>query len=502
MFSVSYQKFQRLPQLAWLADIDKRENTVTILHGEKVERFNDFFVAGVWDREFEKAEFDAADAFYGTGGKITENAVIFSTPSHALERLQYYDTDDRFVVSNSFPFLASYCELKLDPGEDQYEAYFCSVLDGLEKYRQNIPMKDGKQIHQVIASNISVSESGTIKLERRSKMPPFASFEDYYSKLMQSFAAVRDNAVSPKRKNAPFGIVSTISSGYDSTCCAVIAKKLGCDCVVSLSGGGYDADDGSKVAERLGYSRIIKRDKDAFRSKVGIIDAEYISSGEIGTALQFSVFEDIFEGNLVFMGLRGSYWEKHLSMTEEFEMCNYSFYETDVSVTENALKNGYIIIPLPTYGASACISIKNISNSSEMKPWTLGVKYDKPIPRRIVESAGIPRNSFGQIKYGGGFYLGYETAGRMKRKMSKDGYEDFLRFRKSYRNSRPISRFLHGVKYYNCLFPTYLSYACGRIGLHPGIKQKAPRIANPFAPNELFHWSVDVMKKRYSDALK
>ena len=37
-----------------------------------------------------------------------------------------------------------------------------------------------------------------------------------------------------------------------------------------------------------------------------------------------------------------------------------------------------------------------------MGDWRVGGDYDRPIPRRIVESAGVPRDYFGMRKMGGG----------------------------------------------------------------------------------------------------
>lgn len=39
-----------------------------------------------------------------------------------------------------------------------------------------------------------------------------------------------------------------------------------------------------------------------------------------------------------------------------------------------------------------------ISKSEEMAPWSLFTDYDRPIARRIVEEAGVPRAWFGQAK--------------------------------------------------------------------------------------------------------
>ena len=33
-----------------------------------------------------------------------------------------------------------------------------------------------------------------------------------------------------------------------------------------------------------------------------------------------------------------------------------------------------------------------------MRPWSIGGAYDRPIPRRIAEEAGVPRDLFGQNK--------------------------------------------------------------------------------------------------------
>ena len=39
-----------------------------------------------------------------------------------------------------------------------------------------------------------------------------------------------------------------------------------------------------------------------------------------------------------------------------------------------------------------------VSQSAEMAPYTLGNDYDRPIPRRILESSGVPRELFGMRK--------------------------------------------------------------------------------------------------------
>jgi hypothetical protein len=42
--------------------------------------------------------------------------------------------------------------------------------------------------------------------------------------------------------------------------------------------------------------------------------------------------------------------------------------------------------------------ILRITESPELRPWGLENTYDRPIPRRIAEQAGVPRDLFGQVK--------------------------------------------------------------------------------------------------------
>jgi hypothetical protein len=49
-------------------------------------------------------------------------------------------------------------------------------------------------------------------------------------------------------------------------------------------------------------------------------------------------------------------------------------------------------------GVRQAREINEISKSPDMAPWNVPGKYSKPICRRVVEEAGIPRNLFGVSK--------------------------------------------------------------------------------------------------------
>lgn len=49
---------------------------INITHGTTVECYENFFVSGVWDGEFEKGEFDTALSFHGTGGLLLKIPIL------------------------------------------------------------------------------------------------------------------------------------------------------------------------------------------------------------------------------------------------------------------------------------------------------------------------------------------------------------------------------------------------------------------------------------------
>ena len=65
--------------------------------------------------------------------------------------------------------------------------------------------------------------------------------------------------------------------------------------------------------------------------------------------------------------------------------------------SRNRLKLG-ISCFLPLFGAIEWPSIHEITKSDDMKQYSIGGNYDRPIPRRIFENKGVDRKMFGQSK--------------------------------------------------------------------------------------------------------
>ena len=81
--------------------------------------------------------------------------------------------------------------------------------------------------------------------------------------------------------------------------------------------------------------------------------------------------------------------------------CRDPFVFTGLSLGglgEFRLFKGVFHCPLPFWGMRHLEELWNVTDSAAMKQWSIEGGYDRPIPRRLVEEAGVPRSAFGQRK--------------------------------------------------------------------------------------------------------
>ncbi len=206
-----------------------------------------------------------------------------------------------------------------------------------------------------------------------------------------------ENAADSRRKS-PLSTLSTLSSGYDSACGTVIAHSLGCKEALSIekaSKFSIEIDDtGRNIAESLGMKHHII-DGSAYLSKDYNYEAEFISGHPTGEDIALASAEPMLVDRLLIVGHHGDkVWSPGLTNALDFKRGDAS----GGSLHEFALRIGMVVLPLPFIGAQWQPKINQISESSEMKPWSIGGHYNRPIPRRLIEEAGIPRGSFAQEK--------------------------------------------------------------------------------------------------------
>jgi hypothetical protein len=110
--------------------------------------------------------------------------------------------------------------------------------------------------------------------------------------------------------------------------------------------------------------------------------------------------EEEAEAAAVFTGFHGDIiWD--VNVPDAF--VSEGIIRHDVSgldLSELRLERGFFNVAVPFLFAASIESIAAISRSAAMEPWRLGTDYDRPISRRIVEEAGVPRRLFGFLKGG------------------------------------------------------------------------------------------------------
>lgn len=409
-----FKKIDSLPRLAWCAEIKREDDYIKIYHGPWVEVTNNFFCEGAWSGDFILGNFDE-EIFMGSGGKLIDIGFLVSTPNHTLDRILAYKKENILYVSNSLPFILARANDNLNPKFLFYDSLFASIKDGIKKYIRKIPTLQENFVHIYYHSNLLIKPD--LKIEEYPKKPirEFTNYKDYITFVENKIKAIILNANDPLRKKK-YTPITTISSGYDSAASSIFASKVGCKEAITFiysRGEKNNIDSGEMIAKKLNMS-VKTYDRLAYLNNEKFLEAEMQ-----GGPSEFSVLEDILPQRILFTGHGGTFWDKNCSIISD------ELIRTDASgsaYTEFRLRVGWIHLPVPFIGGTSHHSIYNISRSDEMKPWSLFNKYDKPIPRRLLEEMGIEREKFGMSKKAVGIYVAEEG---IKNTMSKKSYEDF-----------------------------------------------------------------------------
>jgi hypothetical protein len=196
-----------------------------------------------------------------------------------------------------------------------------------------------------------------------------------------------------------------ISRGYDSTACAVLAAEVGCRDAVTLDvtvEGRHDS--GEENARELGLDVSVHQHLfgDELPSltvgHVGSIDstvAEFIATAGRPGNIVYSTFSHRLQNRILISGAGGDpFWPREVSATSGMAM--RAAYTR--GTVEFRLRVGFANLPLPIVGSRFIPAIASLNRSKEMAGFSVGGDYDRPVPRRIAEDAGLPRDAFGSAK--------------------------------------------------------------------------------------------------------
>jgi hypothetical protein len=300
----AFKEIATLPKLAWALRVQRGAARVLVEHGSWVEVRERFFCEGAWNGDF-AAQNTESSILMGCGGKIIKEGLLLACPSHTLDRIYLYRQPDSLLASNSLPFILTKAGDDLDMRFLFYDSMLESIIDGIDRYERALPTRNGNGVHLRYHCNLLIDSDLRVLETPKAPVRDFVGFADYTSFLEDHIRGICANANHPERK-VSYSPVTTISSGYDSPACAVLARKVGCQTALTFATprqAGED-DSGRLVGEQLGL-RVKTFDRLAYRQKPNFPEAE-ISGGPS----EFSSLDEELVRSMLFAGF-GNFWDRN-----------------------------------------------------------------------------------------------------------------------------------------------------------------------------------------------
>jgi hypothetical protein len=491
--------YEKLPKLSWCLNYIIKSNNATLLHGSWVEIVNNCFFEGAWNGKFNLLDFDKK-YFLGTGGKIESDKIILSTSNHTLDRILLIEKEGKIIASNSLPFILEQAKEELMNDFIFYDSIFASIRYGLKKYAKKIPLKSNNHVNLFYCCNIVINNKAKIFEIKKNSGPELNSYTEIINYLKKNIDRISLNA-NDKMRKVIYNPLSTISSGYDSAASAALAKKSIIPCNEAITferGRGGTNDSGENIGKFLKI-KVKNYNRFSYLNRKDFPEAE-----NSGGPTPFSSCSEELQGRLFYTGFQGDgVWDRNIQNPDNNIL---RLDSTGASLTELRLRTGFVHFPIPFLLSGSIRSVNKVSKSKEMKEWSMFNSYDRPIPRRILEESGVPREFVGVKKRNVGVYV---TKEGLENTLSKESFNDFIRFLKKNWNPKmnlivylykivskirkineSVNKRVH-VKIFNklkinCKLPIIMPkkleiLSCGYIGKH----------------SLLFQWGVEKIMKRY-----
>jgi hypothetical protein len=394
MFTVT--RAPSLPKLGWVAQLSNGHWDTVV--GPKVEigPAEDRWFEGAWAGPFDDWGFADCASVFGSGGQLqTSGSVRFTGPSHPQEGISVIRRGESVTVANSIVLALWKSGTRIDSDDAGNTLAMIRVVDGLGGIPIRVALRGGGTLEFYLVSDVIVDNDTTVAMVPKPALAPFDSFESYTAMLGDELRATLDNANAHARVTT-FSCVASISSGYDSPACAAFAVANGCTTAFSIDRAKEGDDSGREIGALLGLD-VNERGP---ASAATVTDDEFAlfhADGYHGEDMSWATCRDLLADHVVVTGFNGDrIWTRNSKPRGAFTRAEVS----GNSLAMLRITDGWIHLPLPFIGEARHESVAAITNSHDMDPWSVGGKYDRPIPRRIGEDAGIPRALFGQAKRG------------------------------------------------------------------------------------------------------
>lgn len=390
---------EKLPALAWYAIYV--DDALKIYCGIGVRVFENGVFEGGWSLTSTPEKCNADGWYAGSGIFLQESTIKVISPTHTLESVYIAVNSDlnEKVVSNSMALLLSVSPSNKFKLSSVSSKLFTIVKNGVYNYDRLIYEAGALSIYRYSLGIVDL-----LTLDVIDHIPEYY-FSDYYMYVNFLKRVISDiyNSFNAREYSV------FLSKGYDSVACAALASSLGKGQSFSIVKGRNNVDDdGSEIAKILGLNSNLIQDPYLSRNtflknkqvfcKFDKSDAEHLSLFNLGFGVSDEVLKvdsRLIQKTAVLTGFHGDLaWDYNARPSADIMRGDSS----GASLYEFRLRAAFVHIPVPMIGILRHNDIFRISRSSDMKYWSVGGRYNRPIARRLGEEAGVPRSFFGQKK--------------------------------------------------------------------------------------------------------
>jgi len=484
--------------------VERGRDAVSIFHGGLVETQPRGFIEGAWNDSFASLNFTAATIVVGTGGMLEHDRARFCASTDQLCPLFSVVKAGSVYVSNSPAFVLAAA------GEEPDDIYPFYAYDLVRIFRRGLHCSDGRlrlrspiPLHVHFTTIITVDARGSVGFNSHRLCDPPHDYPSYKELLLEGTRKILANAadVARQRRYRP---LTALSRGYDSTAAAALAKAGGCaDAFTFIDDRSEDPnrDSGARNARFFLGMQCTTYRRWQYLDLDGRAEVEF---GYTPTAsrVPLAAVEDQLAGRLLIVGDSGdAIWDPKRADVSDDLSRTWIRFTISLSQIEFRLRVGYHVF------APACIAarhnrlIHEIATSEQMRPWSVGGEYDRPLARRIAEEAGLPRDRFGMVKRASGF-IHLTDPSRFAEK-ALNSYTQFVRERHA---AIPwyIDRYWRSrVRWRHHLWNT-LGSSQRRSARPTALQRHFPFILNatpilvPWDYMFTFQWTVAMMRNRYA----
>jgi len=478
--------------------LGKNDDKAIIYHGVCVEVGSSFCVEGAWSGRYSEMAFPHAITFTGSGALFTPEGILFATPTHSVEPLYVLQAQGWLHCSNSLRLVLSSAADDIDYAYLYYDVDITCMAFGLKHRISRIPTRNHNWVTIHRYCNVIIGRDLSIKILQKKQPACFENYSDYRTLLNEEVSLTIQNSADAQRV-VRYTPVSTISTGYDSAAVSVIAKEAGCrEFVTFATSVDGTNDSGKQIGHILGLE-VTEYDPTTYRSRNDLPEAEFAATGGGGGSVILTALEHRLSGKILLTGhYGGEAWERATNKGG-INMVNWDSAGADMLYFRARV--GFTFLAVPSIGYSQYMSLQSIANSEEMRPWSLlREEYDRPIPRRIVEEAGVPRELFGHTKKFAARSLNYcnpisVIEPNLQHVMAETSYRHFCKWAKQVklyqsRIDRLIFRIIRSKK---------VQTAAKHLGI---VLPRAPLLPIRFRKRRthhrlLFHWGMEQIKGQY-----